>query len=127
MTSTQLLDNNIPLGLYELSMPGYEKLKWYPIEVKRGKQTFQFKVYRLDKIISVFYIDELGRKRVLTSMEELTMMLVVEEDKKRFREFVGDSEWILLDGMCADRGMAKEEITVYLYLKAHALDEMEGN
>lgn len=37
MTSTQLLDNNIPLGLYELSMPGYEKLKWYPIEVKRGK------------------------------------------------------------------------------------------
>ncbi|WP_231122465.1 hypothetical protein [Bacillus thuringiensis] len=70
MTSTQLLDNNIPLGLYELSMSGYEKLKWYPIEVKRGKQTFQFKVYRPDKIISVFYIDELGRKRVLTSMEE---------------------------------------------------------
>jgi len=40
---------------------------------------------------------------------------------------VGDSEWVLLDGMCTDRGMTKEEISAYLYLKAHVLSEMEGN
>lgn len=113
--------------LYEISMPGYEKLRWYPIEVKRGKQTFQFEVYRSDNEISVFYIDELGRKRAVISTEELTMMLLVEKDKKRFGNFVGDSEWILLDGVCADRGMTKEEIAAYLYLKAQVLDEMEGN
>ncbi|WP_255256227.1 hypothetical protein [Bacillus wiedmannii] len=112
--------------LYELSMPGYEELKWYPIEVKRGKQTFQFEVYRSDNEISVFYIDELGRKRAVISTEELTLMLLVEEDKKRFRKFVGDSEWVLLDGVCADRGMEKEELAAYLYLKTQVLDEMEG-
>lgn len=113
-------------ALYEISMPGYEKLKWYPIEVKRGKQTFQFEVYQSDEGISVFYIDKLGRKRAVTSTEELMLMLVVDEDKKRFLEFVGDSEWVLLDGVCSDRGMTKEEVSAYLYLKAHVLNEMEG-
>ncbi|OKA34695.1 hypothetical protein BJR07_22790 [Bacillus cereus] len=108
-------------------MPGYEILKWCPIEVKRGKQTFQFEVYRSDNEISVFYIDELGRKRAIASTEELTLMLVVEEDKKRFLKFVGDSEWVLLDGVCTSRGMTKEEISAYLYLKSHAFDEMKGN
>lgn len=75
--------------------------------------------------ISVFYIDELGRKRAVKSTEELATMLVVDEDKKRFLKFVGDSEWGLLDGVCDDRGMTKEEIAAYLYLKAHVLDEME--
>ncbi|MDA1545876.1 hypothetical protein [Bacillus cereus group sp. TH253LC] len=42
-------------------------------------------------------------------------------------EFVGDVEWVLLDGVCADRGMTKEEIAAYLYLKVRLLDEMEGN
>ncbi|PEU21392.1 hypothetical protein CN526_27285 [Bacillus wiedmannii] len=107
-------------------MPGYEELKWYPIEVKRGKQMFHFEVYRSDNETSVFYIDELGRKRAVTSTEELTLMLLVEEDKKRFRKFVGDSEWVLLDGVCADRGMTKEEISAYLYLKVRLLDEMEA-
>ncbi|PEA74661.1 hypothetical protein CON92_28715 [Bacillus wiedmannii] len=107
-------------------MPGYEELKWYPIEVKRGKQTFQFEVYRSDNETSVFYIDELGRKRVVTSTEELTVMLLVEEDKKRLLDYVGDSEWVLLDGVCADRGMTKEEISAYLYLKVRLLDEMEA-
>lgn len=91
-------------SLYEISMPGYEILKWYPIEVKRGKETFQFEVYRSDNEISVFYIDELGRKRTITSMEELEMMLLFQKDKDRFRQFVGESEWVLLDGVCADRG-----------------------
>ncbi|MEB9506852.1 hypothetical protein P4J13_23245 [Bacillus anthracis] len=113
--------------LYEISIPGYEKLKWYPIEVKRGKQTFQFEVYRSDNEISVFYIDELGRKRAVASTEELSVMLVVDEDKKRFLKFVGDSELVLLDGVCADRGMKKEEIAAYLYMKAQVLDEMERN
>lgn len=111
--------------LYEISMPGYEELKWYPIEVKRGKQTFHFEVYRSGDELSVFYIDELGRKRAVTSTEELTLMLVVDEDKKRFLEFVGDAEWVLLDGVCSDRGMTKEEISAYLYLKAQVLDEIE--
>ncbi|MFB5588451.1 hypothetical protein ACE41I_17315 [Bacillus cereus] len=111
--------------LYEISMPRYEVLQWYPIEVKRGKQIFKFEVYRSDNEISVFYIDELGRKRAVTSTEELVMMLVVDEDKRRFLEFVGDSEWVLLDGVCSDRGMTKEEISAYLYLKAHVLNGME--
>lgn len=109
-------------ALYKISMPGYGELKWCPIEVKRGKQTFQFEVYRSDNEIFIFYIDELGRKRTVTSTEDLATMLLVEEDKKRFRKFVGDSEWVLLDGVCADRGMTKEEVAAYLYLKAHALD-----
>lgn len=112
--------------LYEISMPGFEKLKWYPIEVKRGKQTFHFEVYCSGNELSVFYIDELGRKRAVTSTEELTWMLVVDEDKKRFLEFVGDAEWVLLDGVCSDRGMTKEEISAYLYLKVHVLNGMEG-
>lgn len=95
-------------------------------EVRRGKQTFQFEVYRSDNEISVFYIDDLGRKRAVTSTEELAMMLVVAEDKKRFLDYVGDSEWVLLDGGCADRGMTKEEISAYLYLKVRLLDEMEA-
>ncbi|RWQ72745.1 hypothetical protein DR116_0018505 [Bacillus cereus] len=107
-------------------MPGYEALQWYPIEVRRGKQTFQFEVYRSDNEISVFYIDELGRKRVVTSTEELVMMLVVDEDKRRFLEFVGDSEWVLLDGVCTERGMTKDEIAAYLYLKVRLLEEMEA-
>lgn len=113
--------------LYGISMPGYEELKWYPIEVKRGKQIFQFEVYRSDNEISVFLIDELGRKRTITSMEELEMMLLFQEDKDRFRQFVGDSELVLLDGVSADRGMTKEEISAYLYLKTQVLDGMEGN
>lgn len=27
-------------SLYETSMPGYEELKWYLIEVKRGKSAY---------------------------------------------------------------------------------------
>lgn len=111
--------------LYEISMPGYEELKWYPIEVKRGNQTFHFEVYRSSNELSVFFIDELGRKRTITSVEELEMMLLFQEDKDRFRQFVGDSEWVLLDGVCADRGMTKDEISAYLYLKTHILDAME--
>jgi len=76
--------------------------------------------------MSVFYIDELGRKRAITSTEELAMMLVVAEDKKRFLDYVGDSKWVLLDGVCADRGVTKEEISAYLHLKTHVLDEMEA-
>ncbi|WP_229201111.1 hypothetical protein [Bacillus albus] len=111
--------------LYEISMPGYEELKWYPIEVKRGKQIFKFEVYRSFNEISVFYIDELGRKRTIISTEELVMMLVVDEDKRRFLEFIGDAEWVLLDGVCSDRGMTKEEISAYLYLKTHVLDMLK--
>ncbi|MBF7156027.1 hypothetical protein IWA68_26150 [Bacillus albus] len=106
-------------------MPGYEELKWYPIEVKRGKQIFKFEVYRSFNEISVFYIDELGRKRTIISTEELVMMLVVDEDKRRFLEFIGDAEWVLLDGVCSDRGMTKEEISAYLYLKTHVLDMLK--
>ncbi|MEB9507278.1 hypothetical protein P4J13_25440 [Bacillus anthracis] len=112
--------------LYEISMSEYEKLKWYPVSVKRGKKTFNFEVYESCCVISVFYIDELCRKRAIVSMEELEMMLVIEEDKRKFRNFIGDIEWVLLDGVCADRGMKKEEVAAYLYLKSNVLDEMES-
>ncbi|CAI8951379.1 MULTISPECIES: hypothetical protein [Bacillus] len=111
--------------LYEISMPGCQELMWYPVEVKRGKQIFTFEIYRACDTISVFYMDELGRKRAVVGMEELEMMLVIEEDKQRFRNFVGDTKWAILDGMCLERGMTKEEIAAYLYLKQNVLDKME--
>ncbi|EOS8268423.1 hypothetical protein ABTI76_000996 [Bacillus cereus] len=107
-------------------MSEYEKLKWYPVSVKRGKKTFNFELYESCCVISVFYIDELCRKRAIVSMEELEMMLVIEEDKRKFRNFIGDIEWVLLDGVCADRGMKKEEVAAYLYLKSNVLDAMES-
>ncbi|MEH7463817.1 hypothetical protein V7166_17520 [Bacillus thuringiensis] len=113
-------------NLYEISMPVYEELLWYPVEVKRGKKVFKFEIYRAcDSSLSVFYVDELERQRAVVSMEELEMMLVMEEDKKRFRNFVGDTEWVLLDGMCSERGMTKEEVAAYLYLKQSVLDKIE--
>ncbi|UTG84541.1 hypothetical protein [Bacillus paranthracis] len=112
--------------LCEIAMSGYEELLWYPIQVKRGKRIFKFEIYRTnDNSFSVFYVDELERKRAVVSMDELEMMIVVEEDKKRFRNFVGDTEWVLIDGMCSERGMTKEEVSAYLYLKQNVLDRME--
>ena len=72
-------------NLYEISVFGYEKLKWYSINVKRWKRTFTFEVNESSGAISIFYIDELGRKRAIVSMDELEMLLVMKgEIKKSF-------------------------------------------
>lgn len=65
------------MNLYEIYKPGYEKLKCYPINVKRRKKTYNFEVYESYDAISTFYIDDLGRKRVFVNMEELERMLVI--------------------------------------------------
>lgn len=113
-------------NLYEIYNTGYEKLKWYPINVKRGKRTYNFEVYESYDAISVFYIDNLGRKHTIVNNDELEMMLILEEDKEKFRSFIGDTDWVLLDGMCTERGMTKEEVAAYLYLKSNVLDAMES-
>ncbi|MEY8351240.1 hypothetical protein AALF16_23780 [Bacillus cereus] len=111
------------LNLYEISMSGGQKLMWYNVEVKRGKNTFEFDIYRASDTISVFYVDQSGRKQMIVSTEEMLTMLVYEEDKKRYRNIVGETERVLLDGIHNHRGMTREEELAFLYLKKHVLDE----
>ncbi|MEH6979010.1 hypothetical protein [Bacillus pseudomycoides] len=111
-------------NLYEISMSGGQELMWYNVEVKQGKHTYEFEIYRVSDTISVFYVDQFERQLTIASTEEMLMMLVYEEDKMRYRNIVGDSEWVLLDGMASQRGMTKEEELAFFYLKANVLDEM---
>ncbi|WP_176524438.1 MULTISPECIES: hypothetical protein [Bacillus] len=115
---------NLPSSLYKISISDGQELMWYHADVKRGNNVFTFEIYRAIDTVSVFYVDELGRKRAIVDLEELETMLVLEEDRKHFRNFVGDTEWLLLDGMCSQRGMTKGEVAAFLYLKEHVLNEM---
>ncbi|WP_178379426.1 hypothetical protein [Bacillus cereus] len=45
--------------------------------MKRWKRTFTFEANESCGAISIFYIDELGRKRAIVSMDELEMLLVM--------------------------------------------------
>ncbi|MES9669937.1 hypothetical protein [Bacillus pseudomycoides] len=111
-------------NLYEISVNGSQELMWYNVEVKQGKHTYEFEIYRVSDTISVFYVDQFERQLTIASTEEMLMMLVYEEDKMRYRNIVGDAEWVLLDGMASQRGMTKEEELAFFYLKANVLDEM---
>lgn len=111
-------------NLYEISMSGGQELMWYNVEVKRGKNVYEFEIYRASDTISVFYVDQSGRQQTIASTEEMMEMLVYEEDKKHYRNIVGDAEWVLLDGLQSQRGMTKEEELAFLHLKAHVLEEM---
>lgn len=51
-------------------------------------------------------------------------MLLHDEDKVKYRNIVGDAEWLLLDGISSQRGMSKEEQAAFLYLKENVLEEM---
>ncbi|WP_410985393.1 hypothetical protein [Bacillus cereus] len=108
-------------NLYEISMNGPQALAWYNVEVKRGKNIFEFDIYRASDTISVFYVEQSGRQQMVASTEE---MLVYEEDKKRYINIVGDVEWVLLDDIHNPRGMKREEGLAFLYLKKNVLDEM---
>ncbi|WP_235356810.1 hypothetical protein [Bacillus pseudomycoides] len=94
------------------------------MEVKQGKHTYEFEIYRVSDTISVFYVDQFERQLAIASTEEMLMMLVYEEDKMRYRNIVGDAEWLLLDGIHNHRGMTSEEESAFLYLKENVLDEM---
>ncbi|MED1115062.1 hypothetical protein [Bacillus paramycoides] len=113
-------------NLYELSLNSLQTLSWYNVEVKRGKHVYEFNIYREDDTISVFYVDQSGKKLMIVSTEEMLNMLVFEEDKKPYRDFVGDAEWILLDGMDTQRGMTKDEEAAFLYLKANVWDKLSS-
>ncbi|MGR3778093.1 hypothetical protein ACT1UG_20690 [Bacillus paramycoides] len=113
-------------NLYELSLNSLQTLSWYNVEVKRGKHVYKFNIYREDDTISVFYVDQSGKKLMIVSTEEMLNMLVFEEDKKPYRDFVGDAEWILLDGMDTQRGMTKDEEATFLYLKANVWDKLSS-
>lgn len=111
-------------NLYEVTVNGSQELMWYNVEVKRGRHTYEFEIYRASDTISVFYVDQSGRQLTIASTEEMAAMLLYEEDKQRYRNIVGDAEWMLLDGMDSQRGMSREEELAFLYLKANVLDEM---
>ncbi|PDZ08017.1 hypothetical protein CON70_30185 [Bacillus pseudomycoides] len=111
-------------NLYEISMSGGQELMWYNVEVKQGKHTYEFEIYRVSDTISVFYVDQFERQLAIASTKEMRMMLVYEEDKMRYRHIVGDAEWLLLDGIHNHRGMTSEEESAFLYLKENVLDEM---
>ncbi|PFK47027.1 hypothetical protein COI93_02765 [Bacillus cereus] len=111
-------------NLYEISLNGPQALAWYNVGVKRGKHVYEFDIYRASDTISVYYIDQSGRQLTIVSIEEMISMLVFEEDKKRYRNIVGDTKWVLLDGMDSQRGMTKEEELAFCYLKANVWDEM---
>lgn len=111
-------------NLYELSLNNLQELAWYNVEVKRGKHVYEFNIYREGDTISVFYVDQSGNKLTIVSTEEMLKMLVFEEDKKPYRDFVGDAEWILLDGMDTQRGMTRGEDAAFLYLKANVWDKL---
>ncbi|MEB3055988.1 hypothetical protein [Bacillus pseudomycoides] len=110
-------------NLYEISVNGSQELMWYNVEIKRGKHTYEFEIYRASDTISVFYVDQSGRQLTISSPKEMISMLVYEEYKKYYRNIVGDSEWALLDGMASQRGMTKDEELAFFYLKANVLDE----
>ncbi|MEY8351386.1 hypothetical protein AALF16_24595 [Bacillus cereus] len=111
-------------NLYEISMSGGQELMWYNVEVKRGKYVYEFEIYRASDTISVFYVDQSGRQQTIASTEEMMAILFYEEDKKRYRNIVGDAEWVLLDGLQSQRGMTREEELAFYYLKENVLDEM---
>ncbi|MGG3523483.1 hypothetical protein ABES33_27560 [Bacillus pseudomycoides] len=68
---------------------------WYNVEVKRGKHVCEFEIYRTSDTISVFYVDQSGRQQMIASTEEMMAILFYEEDKKRYRNIVGDAKWML--------------------------------
>ncbi|PFM07337.1 hypothetical protein CN900_28350 [Bacillus anthracis] len=111
-------------NLYELSLNSLQKLAWYNVEVRRGKRVYGFNIYREGDTISAFYVNQSGKKLTIVSTEEMLKMLVFEEDKKPYRDFVGDAEWILLDGMDTQRGMTRDEEAAFLYLKANVWDKL---
>ncbi|MDZ5609292.1 hypothetical protein U2I54_20050 [Bacillus pseudomycoides] len=96
-------------NLYEISLNGPQALAWYNVEVKRGKHVYEFDIYLASDTISVYYIDQSGRQQMIASTEEMISMLVYEGDKQRYRNIVGDAEWVMLDGMASQRGMSREE------------------
>ncbi|PGZ14682.1 hypothetical protein [Bacillus cereus] len=111
-------------NLYEIWMAGPQELIQYHADIKRGKNVFAFEIYQTSNTISVFYIDQFGRQQMIASSREMLMMLMSEDDKKRYQNIIGDAEWVVLDGLHNQRGMTKEEEAAFLYLKEHVLDEM---
>ncbi|MDM5152502.1 hypothetical protein QUF88_00190 [Bacillus sp. DX1.1] len=113
-----------PLDLYELKMSAGQNLTFYNTKVKRGVNTYNFEIYKASDIISVYFVDENGRTLSIASTEEMLAMLLHDEDKVKYRNIVGDAEWLLLDGISSQRGMSKEEQAAFLYLKENVLEEM---
>lgn len=116
MTQTQF-------NLYEILVSGPQELMRYHMEVKRGKNMYQFEIYRTCDTISVFYRDQSGRQQAIVNTEDMMTMLASEEDKKHYWNIIGDSEWVLVEGN-KQQSMTKEEESAFVYLKKHVLDEM---
>lgn len=115
------------LNLYELSMSSGQQLTFYHAAVKRGHKEYRFEIYKAIDTIGVYFVDESGRTLSIASTEEMLAMLLHEEDKVKYRNIVGDAEWLLLDGMSSQRGMTKDEEAAFLYMKENVLEEMAAS
>ena len=115
------------LRSYEISVLGGQELIWHIAEVKCSHNTYRFEIYKAIDYIAVYFIDEAQRRFSIANIEEMLMMIPNEVIQKRYRNIVGDAEWLLLDGIYDFRSMTEEEVEAFLYLKEDVLDEMESS
>ena len=94
------------------------------VEVKRSLDTYRFQIERVIDGITVYFVDDNQRKFMITSLEEMLEMTPDEISQKRYRNIVENTPWLLLDGIHEFRGMSKEEVKAFLYLKEQVLDDM---
>ncbi|MGG0239661.1 hypothetical protein [Bacillus rhizoplanae] len=102
-----------------------QELIWHIEEVERGHNTYRFEIHKAVGYMAVYFIDRNQKRFLISNLEEMLAMIPDEISRKRYRNIIGDVEWLLLDGIHDFRGMTTEEQAVFLYLKEHVLDEME--
>lgn len=112
------------MQIYEISLSEGQKLISHIAEIKRGHNMYYFEINKATDCISVYFIDDNQRRFNITSSEDMLMTIGNEVEQKRYRNIIGDADWLLLDGTHSLRRMTKEEEAAFLYLKKHVLDEM---
>ncbi|MDC2866499.1 hypothetical protein [Bacillus sp. BP-3] len=110
--------------IYDVFMSEGQELIWHIAEVKRGNSTYRFEIHKATDCITVYFIGEDHSRFMITSLEEMLMMIPNEIEQKRYRNIIGNADWLLLNGIHDFRGMTKEEVAALLYLKENVLDEM---
>ncbi|SFI02020.1 MULTISPECIES: hypothetical protein [unclassified Bacillus (in: firmicutes)] len=113
--------------MYDVSVSEGQELIWHIAEVKRGHNMYRFEIHKATDCITVYFIGEDHSRFMITSLEEMLMMIPNEIEKKRYRNIVGNADWLLLNGIYDCRGMTEKEVASFLYLKNNVLDEMEAS
>lgn len=76
---------------------------------------YRFEIHKATNCITVYFIGEDHSRFMITSLEEMLMMIPNEIEQKRYRNIVGNAEWLLLNGIHDYRGMTEKEITAFFY------------